>query len=397
MLRASALIDQAVHSAIGFALTLTIARQYEVPAFAAYGTAVSVALVAQSFQRTGLNIPNALLDPQSLNQKPGPHLGQYLLFTAISLAALMACFAVALLIHNSPAMQLLALSSLVLAVHYFGLEAERVLLFKSGRPIVCAAVSLAQGVLIAAALLGVWIAGPPLETMLGALIAISLARTVAVLLIMGRPQFRAGAALVGDSLRRDLSFSSFGTLATLAIGHGPVFVLGLVSFPAAVAAFVAMRAVFQPLQLVVRGLDSSSKILGATGQDELAVRAAMGRELTLNLAVSAAYAALVLPMAHWIEQLLFAGKFADHIVTLYLWAAVMAAMNAALAVETAVFRLKRVRQYMTCQIAGGAAAFAAAWPLCSYFADQGAAIASILGWMVMAMLGWRLTRAGQAS
>jgi O-antigen/teichoic acid export membrane protein len=196
--------------------------------------------------------------------------------------------------------------------------------------------------------------------------------------------FAAGARRLAVSLRGDAGWNMAGIVAASGYAHAPLFVLGSMAPALNVAAFTAVRAPLQPLQIVIRSFDLVDKLVfGRIDRSDRGARARhLARTYVTYLVMASVMAGAISVAAEPIIRHLLGETYVPFAGTLRLWAAVFVLMTSSLPLETAMLAAGRHRSYALFQAAGGAVALAAAFPLCRALFDAGAVLACLVGWSV---------------
>lgn len=393
-LRILSFVDQLVFSLANFVLTIALARSYSSVEFAGYGIGLSIALIVQSLQRNTYTVTTVLMSERRVRRIAGPLMGEHLIVLGgVSIIAAIA-FLVISLTTASPLLLAIVVSAVTTAVIYFQSEFDRIVQIKHGRlydpPVTSIAFFLTTLGLAAAA----QFAGLSFLGFMAGLLVFSLLKGLWLVFTTANPRFGAGWKL----LRRDLSArfmpSLVGAAGYSGYNHMPIFILGVTSPPVYVAGFVAMRSLIQPLQIIVRSLDVIDKhVFGAdSGSTPEGMRRVFWRTVAVYSAVGAIIMLVTVVGAEFIINLAYGNRYQGFAITLIGWSLCSVIMVLNAPTESLAFATNRVQIFMHQRLYAGAVGVAASLVLCPILNDQGAILATLIGWIVALGLGLWLVR-----
>jgi O-antigen/teichoic acid export membrane protein len=255
-LRISLFLDQIVFSASNFLLTISIAQAYDNSSLAGYGIGLSLALSMQSAQRGIYIVPFALRSTRIARKGIAGRVAEHIIMLTILFPFLLiAAFALSKTTMQSAPSTILA--SVFCALLYFGLEFERMALIKCGHiwaPLIC---SILYGAVVG--LVALLARQLSFETSITILCVFCVAKSIFVLLFVSRPRWSWGYRMLKRDLQIYAPWSVMGALYYSGYNQVPFLVLAATREPAQAAAFVAIRSLTQPLQIVIRSLDIVDK------------------------------------------------------------------------------------------------------------------------------------------
>lgn len=337
--------DQGVFAVGNFLLTILLTRYYDDTAMAAYGIALSVALVLQGVQKNSYIIQNSVLERNIYRHRGAKILAEQMI--AILPVFIVLAAASVFIVMFAPEtwfFQTFVATTACFAI-YAQLEFERVLFIKYERYIVPFMTSCVFFALIV--LLLFFHEYVSFYMILGALIGFAFFKTCIAFLIVGRIDLKGGMILLRSDFRRNSLAAVMGGIGASGYTHGPVIALGLFSTPVQAAAFVALRGLMQPIQIIMRSMDVIDKnFFRSSVQGEGAsVWRVMVRQIVMYGGVSVLISGFVCLFAAQIIDLLYGGKHADHIPLLYGWGVLSVIMSVILPIESAVIVKKYLNKY----------------------------------------------------
>lgn len=389
-IRGLSLLDQIMFSAANFILALTLAKYYSNIEVAGFGIGLSVALVIQGLQRTCYVVQNAVLSPLVFRRRAASVMGEHFIVWGIIL--LLEVLVAGVLWCWSPGEYYVAImvSSVVCSLIYAQLDFERIVLIKHDK-VVDPFIASVAFVLIAG---GLFFAIPRfdigfLTTMLivGLYAAAKIARLV---LLVDRPDFFWGWRLAKRDYRKYLRASLLSTASYSGYGHAPLFVLGAfaVHVPAA-AAFVAMRGLIQPLNVVLRSLDVIDKNLFQVGtvRSPRDLRPVLLRQLVVYGGMAGLAVLAIAVAGPFVIHHAYGHKYDGFEYALLGWGLISVPIAVTFPLETAIVKLGRLYQYNLSRSIAGIAGLGLSLLLCPPFGALGALIACLSGWIISVACG----------
>ena len=383
-LKLLSIVDQGLFSVGNFALTIMLARHYSNEEFAAYGIGISTSLLVQGVQRSTYVIPTSLLLSRRA-RKAGPGLvGEHAI--VLGLIALFGLLAAgpALLAPGLAHMSNIILSTVSCLLLFCQADYDRVLQIKFGRFFDPVATSMAYLAFVGLLALLVTVAAVPFKLILGLLVVFLLCKFVWLVFRTSRPNLRWGWRVLRRDARANTGWSTFGTVAYAGYNHIPLFILGYTSPAIQAAAFVGMRSLMQPIQILVRSLDVVDKHMfrSRSGSDPDGERRLFWKSFALYLAIAVAIALAMAVLAVPLAHLAYKHKFDGFEQLLVGWGILWGMFTLTLPIESIVFLRGRLAGYNVARFAAGAVSVAFAWALCRPYGANGALAACLIGWCV---------------
>lgn len=381
--RVLALSDQVLFSLGGLALTIGFSRGYSHEEFAGYGTGISVALIVQGLQRGIYVIPTAVTRIARIRRSASGVVGEHVIALSAAALILMIAAAGATILGLNEVAVSTCYATLSLGLIYMQADFDRYLyskFHKSNIPAFFSAIFAAMAGLLAYSATKLQL---PYSAALVFLIVFALVKCVAATVLIARPNFKWGLRMLRKNLHLRGMFEISGAISYAAYNHLPVIMLTATRPPIETGAFVAMRSIVQPLQLLVRSFDIRDKheFAEIAANPTLIRRTFWSIEARYFLIGTTAVVALTLfsvPLAH----LIFANKYrgyewvmAGHTV-IFLFVASMLPFEALLVVT------RRYRQSLPSRLASGVAGIVGSLFLCKALGISGALLTVIGGWLV---------------
>ncbi|VTZ25409.1 membrane hypothetical protein [Methylocella tundrae] len=384
-LRLSLFLDQIVFSASNFLLTISIAHAYSNSALAAYGIALSLALSVQSAQRGIYIVPFALLSTRTARKVVAGRVAEHI----IMLAILFPFLVIAASILSSTAMESApdaVMASVLCGLLYFGLEFERMALIKCGRiwaPLICSSLYL-----VTVSLIALFASRISFATAITILCAFCVIKSTLVLLFVARPHWGWGYRMLKRDLKIYAPWSIMGALYYSGYNQAPFLILAATREPAQAAAFVAIRSLTQPLQIIIRSLDIVDK---HSLKDESAgtpngIREAFWRTFISYSCIGLAAIIVMTAFRQPILHLAYGQKFQDFSLLLPLWGLFSVILAITLPVESLVNISRRFNSNTLWRLLSALLGVTLAFALCPLWGSYGAALATVLG-ALFALIG----------
>jgi O-antigen/teichoic acid export membrane protein len=379
-------LDQALVSLANAALAIGLARVFSAEEFAGYGIGISAALIIQSIQRSGFVIPLSLLPTPKVRVMARAILAEHLILLIAALVPVL----IGVIIFESMGFatrlsHAVGLSFVACLLFFFQLDFDRVVLLKAGRIVQSALWSLAYAALCAGLLALALYGLISFDRLIVALIIFQLVKLCALAAMTGAPMMRLGWRLLKRDMQHYFGWATLGAISYSGYSHVPLFVLGAVAAPIHAAAFVAMRSLMQPLQVVVRSLDLIDKhVLGAAGAQEgvAGERRVFRRTLLVYTLLGLGFAVPICFFAKPLVALVYGAKYQGFEPGLYAWAVVFVFLVVTSPLESMVYARKKVGAYFLWRSVAGVIATISAYPLCLTYGYLGAILACVLGWVI---------------
>jgi len=379
-------VDQALFSGANFLFGVGLIHAFGTTKFAAYGIGLSAALLLQSLQR-GFNIKLALIATAEFTEHKRRLLGAHvaLLATCLLLPGL-SYIGLELVGVRESVLDLLAATIACIAI-YFQAETNRIFLVKAGAqwkaPLLTCVTFLAYS---GAVCCGYIYLASFRVAMLGISGIIVLFSAIVIWREI-RPDILNGVRQLFSVHRGVIGWTTLGTLASSVYAHWPVFLLGIFHPSIYTTAYVATRNLLQPLQILVRGLDTADKHHFANlDKDRFG---ACLRALARNLLAAGIYCLPILLFSGAILRLTYGEQLVEFEAELRLWIFPFAAIGLLLPLESRIYYYKLERGYSISLLFSSAAVAMALVPLVIYGNAIGAIVASFLGYSLHAAIAAR--------
>ncbi|WP_298964405.1 hypothetical protein [uncultured Methylobacterium sp.] len=392
--RILAFLDQVSFSLGNFVVLMAFARGFSPVEFAGYGIGFAVAILLQSVYRIAFVVPMALVPEATFAAERRGYAGQHVLIVGGLLAASALAWLATLALPVPPLAVASAIAAFSILSSFLPQDFERTFLLRTGHQAQALLASLAflALTLVSAGLVALHAA--PFTGIMLLFWLFGVVRTALAIRRAPGADLARGRALIEASVRAgSASWNMLGTVASSGFTHIPLFILSFFAPAINVAAFTAVRAPMQPMQIVVRSLDLVDKVVfGRIDPDDRVARHRhLRRTYLLYLAVGLIGAILIGAFAGPLISLMFGTKYAGFEGTMRLWGAMFVLISSALPLETAILSAGHYRGYALMQCAGGALAVVVAFPLSHYQFDFGAVLACLIGWsLTYAMLATRV-------
>lgn len=377
--------DQILVSLANFALTVAIGRAFSAEELASYGMGLSVGLMVQAVQRHAIIIPLMLQPNARAGRRRGGIVAEHLAVLGGALLLGAASLLAAQQMGAPHYGRLIIAASAVCLIVYMQLEFARAILVKLGRPLLLfASAGWYAGIvtLLAAAALAHHVA---YETLLALLGGAMLLHALAVLAVARRFDLMQGLRLLGDDARRCGGGALAATITNAGYNHVPLLILGALAAPIHAAAFVAMRSLMQPLQILLRGLDIADKSVFSERAGAPRTRTAF----TVTMKLAGLYALLASALgvaiglfAEPLIELAYGEKFAGFEAALIAWVPVFILLSVSMPIESLVYARQEFRLYYLVRCIASLIAIGLTAALVMPFAEVGAIAACGVGWFV---------------
>ncbi|WP_088348428.1 MULTISPECIES: hypothetical protein [Rhodomicrobium] len=380
-----ALADQTIFAVANFTLTVTIARYHGESELAAFGIALSIALILQGIQLNNYIIHLNMLDRRVFRFRRRRILGEHLIATMPFIIGAAALSIICVSLVGPSMLTRVAVATMACFAIYCHVGFERVFFTKEDNYI-APFLSSAVYFLVNLYMLKSHASVSFNQAML-VLFAFGMVR-YAVLMFAGRPDLRRGAALLRIDLRRNSLGSLLGMIGYSGYTHVPVFALGAFSTPGQVAAYVAFRSALQPSQIIMRSMDVVDK-----NQFREAIRASdKPRQVLLYQVLfyggmSTAMSLAICFFSKDIVDILYHGKYYDYIGVLYIWATITVFFNMTQPIESAIVLKKMLTTFNVVRSAVGVLTAIVTVFIATPFGAFGVATTSMLAGLAVFSLG----------
>jgi O-antigen/teichoic acid export membrane protein len=389
-----AFLEAGGSAAINFAISIFIARSFDAETFSGYITALSAAFVMIAFIRISFTTPCAV--------KPNHwYLRRLKALAAIHVTAcLIAVLVTTLLlvtmatVLRSPLWIVAAASAPGVCLWFVGYEFERSLLIKQGRYLRLMTLGFLQGLALLLVLIPLHHLKLPYETLIVAMALLGIARTLATISVIGFPDWRSGVLQLRLGLRKLGMGAAAYLLGGVACSHAPVFALSLFALPEQAAAFAAMRTLYQPVQIFFRSRDVvvQTRFYADRSTDKHSLYTQYWKSIRRTALLSILLTGILVVVGPWFVHIVYAGRYDNHMVTFWLWAAIMLMINLAAITDAYISYAQMQNSYAYTQVGAGLCTIALSLFMSSHYADAGAAVAAVIGWLTIVGGGSLLIR-----
>ena len=382
--RLLSVFDQSFSSLSNFIVTIILVRDYPAVSFAGYGMGLLLSLTLSGPYRTSFTLPVALLSDRKFLLRRSGIVGQHLMIVAGLAVLQVAGIATVHAFTWNVLLEATILAFVATCPIYLSVDFDRVLLFRSVGPVLAVAVSSG----LSLAMLGlaglVFLTSISFKVVMFVMGAIGLAKTLLVARLVDVPDFGHAVLLWRRTLATSVGWNTIGALSSTGITNAPLWILSFFAAPLNVAAYSAVRTPLQPLMVLIRSLDVLDKItLGKMDpSDAHAQRRRVLKTFLFYLLVSLSFASLIGFLATPTIRLFLGETYVAFGWTLRLTALAFVLHVSALPLESWIYKAGQFRSYAVAQMIGGLMAIVCAVPLSIWFADIGAVLASVLGWLV---------------
>lgn len=337
--------DQVLFAGGNFLITILLTRFYKPAELAAYGMAMSIAFILQGIQRNSYIIQNAVLPVKILKGRARKILAEQMIAIVPLLVALAAVSFIVTLLLPETLLALTLVASTACFSIFAQLEFERVILMKYKLYLVPVTTSLLYALLIGGLLLVH--AHLTFNEAMIAILVFACLKSLIMLAVIGRPDFPGGWRLLRSDLRRNSMASMLGVVGYSGYVHAPVILLGMLSTPVQAAAYVAMRGLMQPLQIVIRSMDIIDKNFFRERSSNSAegIRKLMYSQIALYGATGLVLSTLICVFGTQLIHLFYGGKYIEFKSMLYLWGILTVFFAMLQPIESAIIVRKLLNKY----------------------------------------------------
>lgn len=382
--RLLSLLDQILFSVANFLLTILIARHYSDSELAAYGIGLSLGLIIQGVQRNSYVVQNAVLLPGIVRRRATKVIGEQ--FFIWSILLVIETLIIAVLGFTMPGSYIfnIALSTMVCSVIYAQLDFDRILLVKHERykdPLILSAIFF---VLIGVLFFQIPAMAIPFWAFLLAILGYAALKVLWLVLAIGMPDFFMGYRLARRDLKKYFTGAMTGVIAYSGYNHFPLFILGALAAPIQSAAFVAMRGLMQPLNIITRSLDVIDKNLFQTeaGNTKEGMRRVFLRQSMIYLLLAASAIIALALLAPFIIQLAYGEDYVGFDIILVGWGFIFSMLALTFPAETVIVGLDRLNTYNKLRLIAGIIATILTFVLAPAQGALGTVIACFFGWVI---------------
>lgn len=393
--RLTALIEQGLISGSNFLILLIAARALPAADWGVFSFALAFILLIQGLQRAAVILPmlNQCATPEGLKKNQSSWARMQIIATAISLALLMAIAAAAPFYSSSNAW--IAKSAfiamlLVCPIYYY--EFSRRLLILQGRQNKLARVAALYFIVLAIGTAFLLRAESiSVYHMVIIYFSAQLVGAAGTSWMIGIQRFTL--TWTRSELVENLLFAKWAFLSSIAFsGYNFAIqaVLGMVSGPASVGIFNAIRNFIQPVNTLIQAMDSVDKprasrqfaMLGKSGL----IKAILSSMKWL-LAIGGPFLVFVVYFGDNLLVIAYGTRYENEHQLIYFWAAAGFAILLAHPIETGLLVMRAPRQLFISRATAALVALLFALYLIPAFGVSGAVFALIVGWSIAALFG----------
>lgn len=375
-----AMLDQLLVSGANFAITLYLARVFDPIYLAAYGLGLSVALVLSNAYRLAFIVPLLLMDRARFTARSRRLQARHLVFYTLVVGIIAGCLALGLSIGASSFAVVSLLSALVCFVQLAAIDFERLIFIRLGRAWLSPAFSFGQLALVIVLGSLAYLSYLSAIAFIALTVSLTLTRFL-VSVVSVPPKFHRLWRGSKATLNRSFGWLVLGSLSSTGGSHLPMFYLSSFAPTLNVAAYVAMRAPVQPLQIITRSLDLVDKLRMSQLHGNASILTLVRRRLVSLAVVSVAIVVATYLLSTQIILLLLGTKYGGFELTLTAWAVLICLYALTLPIESLLVSQGRSKQYALFQVGAAAITAGLAIPLTYLFLDLGAVLSGIVGMM----------------
>jgi len=377
-------LDQVLFAASNFIIAIVLARQYSVETVAAYGIGLSVALILQAMQRHIIIIPLNVTKKIKNHKNARAWLGTHFISSGCMLSFVAVPCALATQLLMQEYVNLIALSVLALIIVYMQAEFARAFLIATNRTAYVAVPALLQ--LLAVIYIAIIGFEGPYGYLKILLLLLSVSGTSALFLVFltGGPEWTHGDRLLRRLMKKYAGWGTIGVIASSGYNHVPLFVLGLYAAPIQTAAFVMMRNLLQPSQVLLRGLDivDKRKVGEMRYQDSDSMQKKAFRFCLIYGSLAALYGLAVAASGEQLAGLVYGIEYSGFAYLLIAWAGIYILMAMLFPLESLAYASNKTNAYYSIRIVAGITTSGLSFPLVWNFGAFGAVVCCLIGWLV---------------
>ncbi len=394
VIRFFSLSDQIFVSAANLLLTITLARYYSEIEFAAYGIGLSIALTLLGVQRNCYVVQNSLLHPSIMRNRTSKVLGQQAIVWFILLIIESMVLAALVIFSDNSFYLTISASTIVCSLIYAQMEFDRMILIKHDKYWYSVITSGTFFIFIAVLFFFAPKINIPYFFVLLILGGYVCLKFIFLLIALGRPHFFWGWRLVKRDFRKNFIGAISGIIGYSGHNHVPLFILGLVAAPAQVGAFVAMRGLLQPLQIIIRSFDVIDKNLFSIKSEGKVhgIREVFIRQVSVYGVLALVMVFIMAIFGETISYFAYGEKYSIFNQVLMGWTLISSMLVISLPMETVIVKLDKLNTYNFYRILAGITGSVVAFFLCGPFGAMGAVIACLIGWLVSCACAFWIVR-----
>lgn len=383
--------DQIFFSLGNFGLTIILSRLYGDEIFAGFGIGLSIALMLQSIQRGIYVVPCALQSTKRARKVMPGIIGEHnialLTVAVIFLLIFSLVESFRFFLNGMELVESIVISSFVCALIYMQADFDRFIYSRGTFYYVPFLFSVAYVI----AILTLYYLSSHFKIshylFLSAIASIFLLKAFFSSIYVSSPNYKWGLRM----LKRDLvfrgAFSVEGAIAYAGYNHMPLFILGFSAAPIEAAAFVAMRGLVQPIQIIIRALDVGDKLrimdLNKSGKSISSIFFKTIIKYSLVCGVMIIGTAIISP---YLASIAYHDAYSGYEWLMVGHASVFLLLSLTLPVESIINIKGTYRQMRFWRFASAAIGIVFSAYFCKTIGATGAMLATLIGWTV-AFLG----------
>lgn len=385
MPRIMSLADLVMFSGSNLLLTLTISRVFGPSSLAIFGVGLSIGLIAQSIGRGIYVVPSAVLGGRHARRRMSGLIAEHLICLYSVCAAGIVFLILSWLIAPTGSSLSLALCFLYCVLLYMQADHDRFMLLRLNRHIAPPALSAANLLPLGIGLLTEHFLSAGFAVFMALHVIYGFSRSVVVMRLAGGVNFRWGWRFLKDNLRQRGFFSVISAAAYAGYNHFPLVILAAIGQPIQAAAFVAMRGLVQPTQMIFRSFDFRDKLTmrDRSGGSYKGLALLLNRIAVRNIALSVLAAIGCLILGPFVSHLAYGSDYNGYSLLMVGHAAIFTLMSLMLPIDSGINILRWHNRTISWRISGGIIGTALAYPLTMWLGAWGAVLACIFGWLVV--------------
>ncbi len=395
MIRVITLGDQCMFAAGNFLLTVLLARYYSDIDLAAYGIALSIALVLQGVQKNTYVIQHSVMPPEEFRSRSNKIMGEHFIATQ-PLLIILTFLSVYVAVNMPQSLEThTIIATTVCFAIYAQLEFERIVLIKYEKYLIPFLTSMAFLSLVVGFLL--FHDRFTFNDLMLSLWIFAVLKTLMLIALVGLPDIRGGVSQLREDCGQNVKASVQGVIGASGYTHGPVMILGAIAAPAQVAAYVAMRSLMQPTQIVMRSLDVIDKNFfhAKSAGTEDGIRQTMTSQMIWYAAISTLMAVMICGFGREIIQLLYNGKHESFIYVLYGWGVLSVFMAVVAPIESVLIIKNKLNDYNFIRLWIGVITVLLCFPVAALFGAHGIILLSLAAGIAAVLAGYYIANQTQ--
>ncbi len=383
--RLLSLVDLVLFSGNNLLLTLLISRVFGPEALAIFGIGLAIGLMSQSVGRGIYVVPGAVLSSRSARRRMSGLIAEHLICLYAVALFIISAFGLISLVEPEYSTASIVLTTLYCALLYMQADHDRFILLRFERHAVPPLLSAVNLIPLGLGLLAEYFLSAGFAVFMGLHVIVGLVRSIVVAWLVGGPNFRWGWRLLKTSIQKRGGFSLVSAGAYSGYNHIPLIILGHLAAPIDVAAFVAMRGLVQPTQMVFRLFDFRDKLSmrDQSGGTYEGLASQLWRVGLRNLLLSVFVGLACVLLGPSLSTLAYGSEYEGYSLLMVGHALLFMLMSFLLPIDSGVNILQWYNRNIYWRMAGGLVGACLAYPLAATFGAWGAVLACLIGWGVV--------------